>query len=145
MLDDDLLVHLISRHIFWYRRHAEINKAMFRMGSLTVILINGAITVVGYISGNLLITVLAVLVLVIRAAMELYCFHDNWKRYRVTLEKILVEVDIYLIKSKMHGKGALQDHKKHLVHRITEISSGEMKSWQKLRKKEKSKGDKQKT
>jgi len=143
--DGEILVHIISRHIFWYRRHAEINKTLFRAGSVSIILINAAIAILSYLAGNFLLTTLSVSVLTIRALMDLYCVHSNWKRYRSTLEKIIHQIDLYLTNVKTYDNKMKQSTEKYkaktyLIGQIAEITGSEMNEWEKLRDNEKSKG-----
>ena len=139
LLSDDLLEHLVSRHIFWYRRHAEINKVMFRWGSVSVILINAVIAIVSFYAGSLLLTVLSVSAIAVRAVVDLYRCQENWKRYRTTLEKLLTEVDLYLAKTARYENNDFYANKKLLALRITEITGNEVEDWGKQREEEKSK------
>ena len=69
--------------------------------------------------------------------MDLYCYQDNWKRYRSTLENILLEIDRYLAKTDQYAEGDFNSQKKLLVSRISGITSSELKDWEDLRNKEK--------
>jgi hypothetical protein len=128
---------MLGRHIFWYRRHAEINKTMFRAGSFFIILINAAMIVVSFLIGNLTLTILSALTMLIRTAMDLYCALDNWKRYRSTLEKLLAETDLFIIKAGVYDISTNDARNKLFVIRIAEITGTEIKDWEKLRDSEK--------
>ena len=137
LLNDETLKLIIGRHVSWYRRHAKIHKHMFRMGSVLLMLINAAIAIMSFANCNFFMGVMSVMVMLIRGIMDLFCFQDNWKRYRSTLENILLEVDKYLAKTNGYRKRDNDFRKRLLVKRVSRITSGELKAWEDLRNNEK--------
>ena len=140
--DDADLTYILGSRMFWYRKHAEINKNLYRIGSLVIYIVHIATAVAGVAAINgfstyLLLAILPITAVSIRATLDLYSAQENWKRYRSTLEKLREEAEMYISGVGTYKNSDKDSRKSTFVVRTLEISSREVHAWGKQRTKDK--------
>jgi hypothetical protein len=116
-----------TSQLAWYNTHASRN----RIGYLTIkifqIALGAAVPVVAGLHAPAAVTgSLGAVIVVLEGIQQLFQFHENWLRYRVTAMNLAREINLY---DARVAPFAAEDRATQLAARVENITSAEASAW----------------
>lgn len=130
-VQDDCLKMRYSNIIGWYIKHSRINKFLYYMFAILLVVLSGILTWINLLESitidyKIASVTLAILIFGITSINAIFRFQSNWTRFRLCAEEGKSLLSQLACES---SKPLTDERKKYYLGRINSLSSSETKIW----------------
>ena len=119
----------ITSQLAWYQRHAGYSRVWYLSVKVVQLVLAAGVPVAVAVSAPTWLTAsLGATIVVLEGAQQLFQWHDNWIRYRITAGSIASQRSLFAARA---GDYATTDPVPLLVERVEALATSETTSWAK--------------
>ncbi len=119
----------IASQLAWYQRHAGYSRVWYLTVKVVQLVLAAGVPVAVVVGAATWLTAsLGATIVVLEGAQQLFQWHDNWLRYRITATSIASQQSLYTARAGDYASG---DPVPLLVERIEALAASETASWAK--------------
>ncbi len=119
----------IASQLAWYQRHAGYSRVWYLSVKVVQLVLAAGVPVAVAVSAATWLTAsLGATIVVLEGAQQLFQWHDNWIRYRITATSIASQQSLYSARAGDYASG---DPVPLLVERVESLAASETASWAK--------------
>ena len=119
----------IASQLAWYQRHAGYSRVWYLAVKVVQLVLAAGVPVAVAVSAATWLTAsLGATIVVLEGAQQLFQWHDNWIRYRITASSIASQRSLFTARA---GDYANSDPVPLLVERVEALATSETTSWAK--------------
>ena len=128
-LEPSLVEARVASQLAWYQRHAGYSRVWYLTVKVVQLVLAAGVPVAVAVSAPTWLTAsLGATIVVLEGAQQLFQWHDNWIRYRITATSIASQRSLFAVRAGDYANG---DPVPLLVERVEALATSETTSWAK--------------